>query len=133
MTVFDPASLPDEVLTFMSEPHLATLSIPRVDGAPHVTPVGFTWDARAGLARVITWSSSKKYRLVEQQPTAVTLCQVDGARWLTLEGQALATTNPTRCAQGTDRYAERYRPPAIKPDRAVIEIAVSRIMGRARP
>ncbi|MDE0668358.1 MAG: pyridoxamine 5'-phosphate oxidase family protein [bacterium] len=119
---------------FMAERHLATLSIPRPDGrAPHVTPVGFTWDAEAVLARVITFAGAVKVRLIEEEGTApVTLCQIDGGRWLSLEGPAVVTAEPERCAEGLRRYAERYRPPGDRgADRRVIEVAVSRITGRA--
>ena len=36
-----PDALPSAAELFMTERHLATLSVPRPDGAPHVTPVGF--------------------------------------------------------------------------------------------
>ncbi len=128
-----PDDLPSAVELFMAERHLATLSIPRPDRAPHVTPVGFTWDAAAGLARVITFAKAAKVRLLETAgPTPVTLCQVDGGRWLALEGTAVVTAEPERCAEGVNRYARRYRPPGDRgPDRRVIEVKVSRIKGRA--
>ena len=57
--------------------------------------------------------------------------QVDGGRWLTLEGPATVTDDPARVAEGVRRYAERYRQPGERDDRVVIEIAVDRILGRA--
>lgn len=127
----DPTSLPDEVLEFLRERHLATLSIVRPDGTPHVTPVGFTWDDEAQMARVITWTGSKKARLLLANPGPVAVSQVDGGRWLTVEGNATVATDPESCREGTSRYAQRYREPKDRDDRAVIEIAVTRIMGRA--
>ena len=118
----------------MAERHLATLSVPRPGGrAPHVTPVGFTWDAEAALARVITFAGAVKVRLIEDEGVLpVTLCQIDGGRWLSLEGSAVVSAEPQRCAEGLRRYAERYRPPSDRgADRRVIEVAVSCIMGRA--
>ena len=126
----DPISLPPETLEFVTERHLATLSVPRQDGSVHVTPVGFTWDADAGLARVITWNGSFKARLLEREgPLRAAVCQVDGGRWLTLEGVATVTADPDRCAEGVRRYAERYRAPKDRgSDRRVIEIAVDRVL-----
>ena len=128
-----PDALPSAVELFMAERHLATLSVPRPDGAPHVTPVGFTWDGEVGLARVITFAGARKVRLLEAAgPVEVTLCQVDGGRWLALEGTAVVTADPSRCAEGLSRYARRYRPPSDRgADRRVIEVAVTRIAGRA--
>ena len=94
--------------------------------------VGFTWDPDAGLARVITFAASRKARNLAAEPGGrAAVCQVDGARWLTLEGPATVTDDPDRVAEAVRRYAERYRPPGGAPDRVVIEIAVDRILGRA--
>jgi len=61
----------------------------------------------------------------------VSLCQVDGGRWLTLEGAAQVTADKDRCEEGVRRYAQRYRPPKNRgSDRRVIEIKVSKIKGR---
>ena len=128
-----PDALPSAVELFMAERHLATLSVPRPSGAPHVTPVGFTWDPEVGLARVITFGGARKVRLIEDAGTLpVTLCQVDGGRWLALEGEAVVSGDPARCAEGISRYARRYRPPSDRgADRRVIEVTVTRITGRA--
>jgi PPOX class probable F420-dependent enzyme len=130
---FDPSSLPDSVLAFLRERRLATLSIARGDGSPHVTPVGFTWDDEARLARVITWNGAFKTRLLERSgPTRAALCQVDGGTWLTLEGDATVSADPARCEEGVRRYAARYGPPKDRgPDRRVIEIEIDRVLGRA--
>jgi PPOX class probable F420-dependent enzyme len=127
----DPAHLPPEITTFLVERHLATLTTLRPDGTPHVVAVGFTWDPDASLARVITWAGSRKARNVAERwagPAAV--CQVDGGRWLTLEGTATVTAEPGPVSDAVKRYAERYREPKERIDRVVIEIAVTRAMGR---
>lgn len=127
-----PDELDDAARTFLSERHLATLTTLRPDGSPHVVAVGFTWDRDNGLARVITWSTSKKARNVATSPgSRAVVSQVDGGRWMSLEGIATVTTDPDRCRDGERRYAERYREPKGREDRAVIEIAVDRILGRA--
>jgi PPOX class probable F420-dependent enzyme len=127
-----PEQLDDAALDFLTERHLATLTTLRPDGSPHVVAIGFTWDQGAGLARVITWDTSKKARNVAAGPSArAVVCQVDGGRWLSLEGPARVVTDPERCRDAERRYAERYRDPRPRPDRAVIEIAVDRVLGRA--
>jgi len=129
---YDPHRLSDEVLAFLAERHLATLTTLRPDGSLHVVAVGFTWDDDAGLVRVITSAPSRKARNVAagRVPRAA-VCQVDGGRWLSLEGTAEVTDDPARVADAVRRYAERYRPPGEKPDRVAIEIRVDRVLGRA--
>jgi F420H(2)-dependent biliverdin reductase len=57
-----------------------TLSTARPDGSPHVTPVRFTWDIQAGLARVMTVGTRRKARNISANPHAwVSLCQLVGA------------------------------------------------------
>jgi PPOX class probable F420-dependent enzyme len=123
-----PADLSDDALEFMRVRHLATLTTLRRDGSPHVVPVGFTWDADAGLARVITSGSSLKARNAAAGCRAV-LCQVDGRHWLSLEGRARVLDDPASVADAVDRYAQRYRTPRVNPERVVIAIEVDRVIG----
>jgi hypothetical protein len=121
-----------EALLFLSERHLATLSLVSADGSLHVTPVGFTWDNEARVARVISFAQAKKVRLVESGgPLVAALSQVDGGRWFTLHGAATATADLAVNADAERRYAGRYRPPGDRgADRRTIEIAVDKIVGR---
>ena len=126
----DPAALPPAAADFLRQRHLATLTTLRPDGSPHVVAVGFTWDAEAGLARVITFAPSRKARNVAASPGGrAAVCQVDGRRWLTLEGPAEVTGDPARVAEAVRRYAERYRRPGERADRVAIEIRVDRALG----
>lgn len=121
-----------EFLEFWRERRLATLSTVRPDGTPHTVPVGVTLDAEAGLARVITSGDSHKARQVlaaGPAGAAVSLCQVEGRRWSTLEGRAIVRTDADSVAEAERRYAERYRQPRVNPRRVVVEIVVSRVMG----
>lgn len=128
----DPTALPASAETFLVERHLATLTTARPDGSPHVVAVGFTWDAPAGLVRIISFAPSKKARnLVAAPGSRAAVCQVDGGRWLTLEGPATVTDDPDRVAEAVRRYAERYRTPGERDDRVAIEIRVDRVLGRA--
>lgn len=128
----DPASLSPEVVAFVTERHLATLTTLRPDGTPHVVPVGFTWDPEACLARIITFAPSRKARNLLANPgSRAVVCQVDGGRWLAFEGPATVTDDPERVADAVRRYAQRYRQPGERHDRVAIEIAVDRVLGRA--
>jgi len=129
----DPADLPPEVLAFLGEYHLATLTTLREDSSPHVVAVGFSFDADARVARVITWAGSQKALnagRMEQRGQRAAVCQVDGGRWLSLEGPVRLVTDPEGVRAGVDGYAARYRQPKDRDDRVVIEIAVDRILGR---
>ena len=126
---FDLHQLPDEVLTFLTERHLATLSTLRSDGSPHVVPVGFTYDAESRLARVITSGQSVKARLAGRPDAVAALCQVDRARWLTVSGPIRVDSDPDAVADAVERYAARYRQPRVNPLRVVLVMTVSKIMG----
>ena len=131
MTDLDPRNLPEEVLGFLRERHLATLTIVKADHRPHVTPVGVTYEQDAGLARVITWADSWKAKHVARLgEAAVAVCSVDGARWVTLSGIGTVTNEPEAVAEAVTRYAERYRQPKERDDRVVIEIVVDRVFGQ---
>ncbi len=125
-----PADITDEMLAFLREYHLASLTTFRADGSPHVVPVGFSYDHDARVVRVITFASSTKYRNALRGGRAV-VSQVDGGRWLTLEGTVTGTADPERVARAVEGYAARYRQPGERDDRVSIEIAVDRVMGRA--
>ncbi|HSM66452.1 MAG TPA: pyridoxamine 5'-phosphate oxidase family protein [Ilumatobacteraceae bacterium] len=129
----DPADLPDEVLTFLREYHLATLTTLREDLSPHVVAVGFSYDVEARIVRVITWAGSQKAVNAARMETAgqrAAVGQVDGGRWLSLEGPVRLITDPDGVRAGVDGYAARYRQPKERDDRVVIEISVERILGR---
>ncbi|MEV6501407.1 pyridoxamine 5'-phosphate oxidase family protein [Streptomyces prunicolor] len=131
----DPGDPDPSYLSFWRERHLCTLSTPRPDGSPHVVPVGVTYDPEARLARVIANKSSTKVLNVlaaGPEGARVAVCQVDGRRWATLEGRAFVRAEPDRVAEAERRYAERYeRTPSPNPSRVVIEIELTRAMGKA--
>ena len=128
---FDLEALAPEVLEFLIERHLATLTTLRADGTPHVVPVGVTLDVGTRTARVITSGTSVKARHVRAGAgtARVAVCQVDGRRWLTLEGTAAVSRDPAAVADAERRYSLRYRTPRVNPRRVVLTIAVDRILG----
>ncbi|MGC4853601.1 pyridoxamine 5'-phosphate oxidase family protein [Micromonospora sp. DT4] len=122
----------DRVAAFCAERHLATLTTLRADGTPHVVPVGVTFDPAAGLARVITSGTSRKARQVAAagpDGTPVAVCHVNGRRWLTIEGRAVLRSDRAAVAEAERRYAERYRTPRPNPERVVLEITVTKLLG----
>jgi PPOX class probable F420-dependent enzyme len=126
----DLDDLGEDVLTFLTERHLATLTTLRADGSPHVVPVGFTYDAGSRLARVITSGESVKARNAGRPGAVAALCQVDRARWLTLSGPIRVDRDPEVVADAVRRYAERYRQPRVNPLRVALVMEVTQVLGR---
>ncbi|GAA1530594.1 TIGR03618 family F420-dependent PPOX class oxidoreductase [Dactylosporangium maewongense] len=116
---------------FWTERHLCTVTTIRRDGTPHVAPVGATYDETTGIARIITSGTSQKVRNVRANPR-VAICQVDGRRWTTLEGTAVIDADPEAVADAERRYADRYRTPRPNPQRVVIVVTVTRVLGTVR-
>lgn len=110
---------------FLVERHLATLVTQRADGTPHAVPVGFT--VNGARARVITFAGSVKARNAARGGRA-SVTQIDGARWVTLEGSVRLLTDEVAVAEAVAAYAQRYRPPKQRIDRVVVEIDVDRVM-----
>jgi PPOX class probable F420-dependent enzyme len=130
-----PSDLTPEMLEFLRERHLATLTTLRPDGSPHVVPVGFTYDEDKQVVRVITFMPSQKAKHAQRGGRAV-VSQVDGGRWLTLEGTVRLATRENDNAEVNEacaRYAQRYRQPKERDNRVAIIISVDRIMGRVTP
>jgi PPOX class probable F420-dependent enzyme len=128
--VITAGDLTREAHAFLAERHLGTLSTIRRDGTLHVCAVGFTWDRDAALVRVITSAGSQKVRNVEATGRAA-VAQVDGGRWLSLEGPARIAREVDAIAEAVARYAARYQDPRPNAQRVAIEISVARVLGRA--
>lgn len=114
----------------LTERHLGSLTTLRADGTPHVVAVGFTLDVGQQVARVITFDGSQKVRNAEERGYGA-LNQLDGPRWLTLEGPVRVSREPGEVADAERRYAARYRTPKPNPRRVVIELRVTRVLGSA--
>lgn len=122
--------LTDAALAFLAERHLAMLTTLRRDGSPHVVAVGFTFDPATHIARVITTGGSQKAVNADRGGIAV-VSQVDGARWLSLEGHATVSGDAAAVRDAELRYAQRYRRPRANPRRVAVEIRVGRVLGSA--
>ncbi|MET9326847.1 PPOX class F420-dependent oxidoreductase [Tsukamurella sp. NPDC003166] len=119
-----------DALAFVTERHLASLVTLRADGTPHSVAIAFTYDPVARVARVITSGDTQKARNAARGGYAA-LTQVDGPRWLTLEGPARVLSDAESVRDAEARYAVRYKPPRENPKRVVIEVTVARVLGSA--
>ena len=120
--------LSEDGISFVTERHLATLSTLSANGSIHAVPVGFT--LHDGMAFVITSRSSQKV-LNARRSGHATICQVEGAGWITLVGHAEVLDDPESIALAVTRYAARYRQPRVNPERVAIAVRVERVFGSA--
>jgi len=129
MAVFSASEVNSALTEFLTERHLAILTLVRPDGRPHSTPIGFMWDEESEVVKIITWSGSLKTRLLEKGNLVGSIAQVDGGRWVTFEGSCSVSADPEVCKDAVERYARRYSPPKDRgADRRVITMTVSRIL-----
>jgi F420H(2)-dependent biliverdin reductase len=133
MTSWTPGwdAFPPALREFWTERHLCAFTTVRPDGRPHTVPVGVAIDDEERCAWVITHGASRKARHVAAggaEGVAVAACQVDGARWSTLEGRAQVLTDPTAVRRAEDCYARRYRVPRVNPQRVALRIEVDRFL-----
>ncbi|CAM3655243.1 pyridoxamine 5'-phosphate oxidase family protein [Isoptericola cucumis] len=125
-----------EQLVFVTERHLATLTTLRADGSPHVVPVAFTWDVDEGVARTTARRTSVKVAnarrtAADGSAPRAAVCQVDGGRWMTLEGTIEVSEDPQEIDDAVARYGKRYRQLEHDPDRVVLRLRVDRVMASA--
>ncbi len=120
--------LSEDGIRFVTERHLATLSTLSANGSIHAVPVGFT--LHDGTAFVITTRASQKV-LNARRSGHATICQVEGAGWITLVGHAEVLDDPESIALAVTRYAARYRQPRVNPERVAIAVRVERVLGSA--
>jgi len=121
------------LLEFWTQRRVCSLTTVRPDGRPHTVAVGATLDPEAGVVRVITFRSSVKVanvRAAGPGGAPVSVSQVDGGRWSTVEGVARVHEEPDRVAEAERWYAQRYREPQPNPERVAIEITVRSVLGR---
>lgn len=122
--------LTGEHLEFWRERHLCSVTTLRRDGSPHVVPMGIVVDPDAAVAWGITSRTSQKVRnLRAGGDPRVAVCQVEGRRWSTIEGDAEVRDDEISVAEAVRRYAERYRQPRENPDRVAIRIAITSVIG----
>ncbi len=122
-----PRQLSADDLTFLAERRVGTLTTIRADGTPHVVAIAFGYED--GVVRIITSADTQKTRNIETNPWAV-VSQVDGRRWLSLEGPAAVRRDPEAIGRAVTAFERRYRTASENPRRVAIEITVERILGK---
>lgn len=120
--------LTDDMVAFWRERHLCTVTSLRADGSPHVVPLGVALDPEARVAWAITTGGTQKAVNLARDPRFAA-CQVDRARWATLEGRAEVLSDPASVAEAVRRYAERYRQPRDNPHRVALRVSLTRVVG----
>jgi F420H(2)-dependent biliverdin reductase len=130
---FDPANLPPDVVAFLQERHVGTLTTVDPHGRLHLVAIAFTYEPADGLIRMITFGTSQKVKNLRQAGEAAraAVAQVDGPRWLSFEGPAQVTDDPIRVAKAVALHAVRFRQPGDNPRRVAIELTPEQVLGRA--
>jgi F420H(2)-dependent biliverdin reductase len=106
-------SIDPAVLAFLDEFHVALLTTTRPDGRLHSAGVGFTYDHELRTCFLIGQNDSVKVRNVVAAAMGggavrAILGQVDGSRWLSLEGTITVSDDPIVVADAENRYKVRY-------------------------
>lgn len=125
----DLDNLHPDTMGFLSEFHVGLLSTTRPDGTLHVVGVGFTYDPATRLAWSIGGRDSVKVRNVRSGSRGA-FSQVEGSRWLTLEGPARIVDDGDGIEEAHRRYRVRYPGHgSTDPGRVGIVVDVQRLMG----
>jgi len=94
-------------------------------------PVAPVPEPSSGLLWILTSATSVKARNVRAGNGAgrVSLCEVEGPHWVTVEGRAEFVDDAEVRADAELRYAVRFRAPRVNPLRVVILVRMTRVMG----
>lgn len=126
-------SLTDPVLqAFWRDRHLQTLTTLTPQGRPHSVPVAAVLSVEDEVVRILCSRKSRKARNVRAaypQPAFVTVCQVEGRWWTTIEGTAELQEDRLLVADAERRYAGRFRVPRPNPERVVLVVHVESVLG----
>ncbi|MEK8224903.1 hypothetical protein NKG05_00120 [Oerskovia sp. M15] len=56
------------------------------------------------------------------------ICQVEGGRWITLEGTISVSRDPDEISEAVRRYTRRYKEPRVNPRRVVLRLVADKVM-----
>lgn len=117
---------------FWGERRYASLTSLRRDGTPHTVPVAPVVDRAGRRLLVLASSTSQKVHNVESAggDARVSLCEIDGRHWVSVEGRAHVARDAATLAAAEDFYAQRFRRPRVNPERVIVVVEVDRVLGR---
>lgn len=116
---------------FWQERHLATVTTLTSSGRPHTVPVAPTLDPVRGVVRILSSRGSQKVRNITTSAGTpwISVCQVDGRRWCTLNGVGHILSDREAVAEAEQRHATRFRAPRPNPERVVLWITIDSVIG----
>ena len=97
-----PRLTPQEVDDYLAGPHVAHFASIRPDGAPHVSPVWYRWEAgsqpETGAVTVVSGDSAVKTRNVRRNPNVAISVATDEwpYQYVILEGEATVSSDNVR-------------------------------------
>lgn len=103
----DLDDVPEGALEFLQQFLVALITTVRPDETLHVAGVGFVYDPSQKRCYLIGQRDSVKVANIAAGSRAV-VAQVDGSRWLSLEGVATIHEDAASVAEAERRYATRY-------------------------
>jgi F420H(2)-dependent biliverdin reductase len=130
---FDLSDPPESVLAFLQQRCFASLTTIRPgDGGLHAALVGFTYVSKTAEAFLILRGSGVKQANLRAAdgPSSVVLCQINGGKWLSLEGLLTVHDNDDMRATALAHYRKRYgEGVAAHPTRLAGVLQVTRMYG----
>jgi PPOX class probable F420-dependent enzyme len=99
-----PETIPPDVRDFLAEPRYAVLATLNRDGLPQQTPIWY--ELRGDTVYMNTREGRLKWRNMRRDPR-VSLCVVDGERYVTLRGAVTMESGP-QAFEGIRALSIRY-------------------------
>jgi PPOX class probable F420-dependent enzyme len=140
-------SVDDRMLGFVAEHHWGVLTAIKPDGRPHLSNVGYAYEAESGLFRVSVTDSRAKTRYLRADPrVTLHVASKDFWTWVAVEGTAELTpvaADPHdatadelvtyyRGINGEHPNWDEYRAAMVADRRLVVRFAPERTYGQLR-
>jgi F420H(2)-dependent biliverdin reductase len=129
---FDLKNPSESVLAFLQQRCFASLTTTRPDGRLHAALVGFTYVPETAEAFLILRGTGVKQANLRAAdgPSPVVICQVDGGKWVSLEGTLTVHDTDEMRSTALAHYRQRYGDGvAADPTRLAGVLQVTRMYG----